>query len=134
MRNVSLLTLAAIVAAVVSTTPVYALNDVSYVDIGGFDGGTCADVGGQRCKTITRALTQTNPGGVIYCLTSITDATITITQSVTIDCSGTNTSVTGAGAVITVNGSGAVVTIRGLHIHGTNAAGGSSGINITNAA
>jgi hypothetical protein len=140
MRAISMMTLGTALAAIVSTTPVYALNDVSYVDIGGADSGTCADAGGQRCRTLARALTQTNAGGVIYCLTSVDNGTvavafapITISQSVTIDCSGNNSSIAAAGAAVTINGAGAVVILRGLRIHGTGA-GGTSGINITNAA
>jgi hypothetical protein len=59
---------------------------------------------------------------------------ITISQSVTIDCSGTNSSIAAAGAAVTINGAGAVVVLRGLRIHGTGANGGTSGINVTNAA
>jgi hypothetical protein len=134
MRNVSLLTLAAAVAAVVSTTPVHAGNDASYVDLGGADGGTCADGGAQRCRSLSHALAQTNPGGIVYCLTGVDNGAITISQAVTIECSGTNTTVSSSGAALTINAPAGVVTIRGLRIHGTSATGGTSGINITSAA
>src|SRR5262249_20443672 len=63
-----------------------------------------------------------------------TNATFTITKSVTIDCSGTFAKVLGpggSGTAIVINGASIVVTLRGLSIEG--AGGGGIGIDIQNA-
>ena len=99
------------------------------------DGGAgfnCSDPQ-NSCTTFNQALTNTNPGGIIYCLSGVTDTVVNITKSITIDCTNTSSSIiaTGANAAITVNGAGIVVTLRGLKIRGQ---GGSFGVNVVNAA
>jgi hypothetical protein len=141
MRNASMLTAAAALAALVSTTPVHATgNDVSYVDIGGFDGGNCTNDAADRCRTLARALAVTNAGGIIYCMSTVDNGSvptlfgpITISQSVTIDCSNTNSSVAAAPVAITISGAATVVTLRGLRIHGVGSAG-IIGISVTSGA
>lgn len=113
------------------TASAHAVQDRSFVRADGGAGFNCSDHL-NACTTITSALTNTNPGGVIYCLNGVLDGPISITKSITIDCSNTNSSIvsTSATAAITINGAGIVVTLRGLKIRGQ---GGSLGVSVVNA-
>ena len=132
MKNVFTRTLATALTLIAAATSAHAAQDKSYVRGDGGAGFNCSDHL-NACTTFTSALTNTNAGGVIYCLNSILDGVINITKSITIDCTNTNSSIVavGANAAITVNGAGIVVTLRGLKIRGQ---GGSFGVNVVNAA
>ena len=78
------------------------------------------------CKTFAGAISRTAAGGEINCLDPGGFGAITITKSMTLDCSGTFGSILGTGTNgVVVNGAGVNVTIRGMSIDG---AGGLNGI------
>jgi hypothetical protein len=132
MRNALARMLVTTLTLIAVGATAHAAQDKSYIRGDGGAGFNCSDHL-NACTTFTSALTNTNPGGVIYCLNGVTDGVINITKSITIDCTNTNASIvaTGANAAITINGAGIVVTLRGLKIRGQ---GGSLGVNVVNAA
>ena len=85
------------------------------------------------CKTFAGAISKTDAAGEIDCLDSGGFGTVTITQSITIDCAEGNGGAAGgilnAGtAGITVNGNGIKVILRNLTISGAGATPGTYGI------
>ena len=77
------------------------------------------------CKTFAGAISKTGAGGEIDCLDNGGFGSVTITKSMTLDCTGTQGSILGAGTSgIIVNGDAVVVRIRGLNINGV-----STGVN-----
>jgi hypothetical protein len=88
------------------------------------------------CKTFAGAISKTAPGGEINCLDPGGFGTLTITKSLTIDCTGTFGSVLNSGGIngITVNDSATLtpgtirVIIRGVAINGAGATPGLNGI------
>src|SRR5262245_45344904 len=56
----------------------------------------------------------TDPGGVIHCLDSTLSGNLTISKSITIDCTGTNGIMSGAGPLgpVTVRAGGGGVVLR----------------------
>ena len=71
------------------------------------------------CKTFAGAISKTAAGGEINCLDPAGFGAVTITKSITIDCTGTlggllASSTTG----VIVNGAGIIVALRGLAING----------------
>jgi len=77
------------------------------------------------CKTFAGAISKTAAGGEIDCLDNGGFGSVTITKSMTLDCTGTQGSILGAGTSgIIVNGDAVVVRIRGLNINGV-----STGVN-----
>ncbi|MGA3309653.1 MAG: right-handed parallel beta-helix repeat-containing protein [Xanthobacteraceae bacterium] len=86
------------------------------------------------CLTFAGAISETNTGGEINCLTPGGFGGVNITKSITIDCYGVLAGVvpnSGANGFI-INAPGGTVTLRYLVIDGI--AGGTNGIDITNAA
>ncbi len=85
------------------------------------------------CKTFSGAISKTSGGGEINCLDPGGYGTLTITKSITIDCTGTNGSILASGTtgiiIATDSVSGMIVRIRGISINGT--LSGSRGISIT---
>ena len=79
------------------------------------------------CKTFAGAISKTLPGGIINCLDPGGFGAITITKSITLDC--TNVPVAGVAGVNITTG-GITVILRGLDIEGT-IGGGANGINVT---
>src|SRR5467141_2490573 len=79
------------------------------------------------CKTFAGAISKTAPGGIINCLDPGGFGAITITKSITLDC--TNVPVAGVAGVNITTG-GITVILRGLDIEGT-IGGGANGINVT---
>ena len=83
------------------------------------------------CKTFAGAISKTAAGGEIDCLDPGGFGTVTITKSITFDCSGTLGSILNSGTNgVNINDSGAGtidVVIRGVSING--AATGQTGIN-----
>src|SRR5947207_3682311 len=89
--------LAAMACLLLNALPAHALNDRSFVSGAGLDANACTRAA--PCQTFTGALAKTNAGGLINCLDTAdfgTGGTLSITQSVTIDCTGTF-----AGVVVT---------------------------------
>src|SRR5690606_36704243 len=71
------------------------------------------------CKTFSGAISKTAAGGEINCLDPGGFGAVTITKSITIDCTGTFGSVLAAGVSgVIVNGANIVVSLRGLSING----------------
>jgi hypothetical protein len=85
------------------------------------------------CKTFAGAISKTAANGEINCLDPGGFGAITITKSITIDCTGTNGSILAANFNgVTVNGAGIVVTLRKLVINGAGTTIG-NGVRIVNA-
>jgi hypothetical protein len=98
-------------------TPAYAQATRTWVSGVGDDVNPCSRTA--PCKTFAGAISKTATGGEINCLDPAGFGAVTITKSITIDCTGTlggilSSSTTG----VIVNGAGAVVTLRGLEING----------------
>src|SRR5947207_1845172 len=117
--------LAAMACLLLNAGPAHAQNNRSFVSGTGLDTNACTR--SAPCLTFAQALTQTNAGGVINCLDSSSFGTATITQSVTIDCTGTfaGVLVTSPNGFLINAGASDVVRLRGLSIEG---AGGSTGV------
>jgi hypothetical protein len=81
------------------------------------------------CDSFATALGVTGPSGEINCLDSGNYSSVTISQSVTIDCAGQIGAMFGG---ITINGGNIVVKLRNLIINGVGGSG--SGVFIQNAA
>ena len=85
------------------------------------------------CKTFGGAISKTDPGGIINCLDANAAGAVTITKSITIDCTGTFVGILAAGTNgININGAGITVILRGLAIEGGGT--GIIGVNVVNAA
>lgn len=84
------------------------------------------------CKTFAGAISKTAANGEINCLDSGGFGTITITKSITIDCTSTMGSILAAlaPAGVNINGSGINVRLRGLSINGVGT--GTNGIRVLN--
>jgi len=71
------------------------------------------------CKTFAGAISKTAVNGIINCLDPGGFGAVTITKSITLDCTATLGSVLAAGTNgININAAGVVVTLRGLDIEG----------------
>jgi hypothetical protein len=85
------------------------------------------------CKTFPGAISKTAAGGIINCLDPGGFGAITITKSITLDCTGTFGGILAAGTNgVNVNAAGIVVVLRGLSIEGVGS--GLVGVNIINGA
>jgi len=85
------------------------------------------------CKTFAGAISKTAPSGEIDCLDPGGFGAVTITKSITLDCTGTLGSVLVAGTNgIVVSGAGIVVRIRGITLQGlTTGINGISAVNMS---
>jgi len=71
------------------------------------------------CKKFAGAISKTAPGGEINCLDPAGFGAVTITKSITIDCTGTLGGVLASSTTgVILNGAGIIVTLRGLEING----------------
>ena len=85
------------------------------------------------CKTFAGAISKTAANGEINCIDPGGFGTVTITKSITIDCSGTFGSILASGTNgVNINTAGTTVKLRGLSIQGANT--GLIGVNITGTA
>ena len=105
------------VAIVLYATPSYAQATRTWVSGVGDDVNPCSRTA--PCKTFAGAISKTAPGGEINCLDPAGFGAVTITKSVTLDCTGTlggmlASSTTG----VIVNGANVVVNLRSLQING----------------
>ena len=116
------------IAAAVSATPAAAQATRTWVSGVGDDVNPCSRTA--PCKTFAGAISKTAAGGEINCLDPGGFGAVTITKSITIDCSGTfGSTLASSTNGIVVNGANVVVVIRGLSINGgTPAAPGLNGI------
>src|SRR5579862_797053 len=133
----SLLTFTIIAAAAIgcslSATPAEAQATRTWVSGVGNDADPCSRTA--PCKTFAGALSKTATGGEIDCLDPGGFGTVTITKSITIDCSGTFGSILASATNgINVNGAGVKVNLRGLSINGAGTTIGINGINFTQGA
>ena len=109
----------------------HAQADRTWVSGVGDDANPCSRTA--PCKTFAGAISKTAAGGIINCLDPAGFGAITITKSITLDCTYTMGSVLATVSNgINVNGAGIVVHLRGLSIEGSQS--GSIGVNIVNAA
>ena len=71
------------------------------------------------CKTFAGAISKTAAGGEIDCLDPGGFGSVTVTKSLTLDCTATQGSILGAGTNgIVINGDAVSVRIRGLSLNG----------------
>jgi hypothetical protein len=126
--------LGTLLAVVLGAAPGYAANVRSWVSASG-SGTACTQ--SAPCANFATALAATASGGQINCLTPGeygNGSTLTITQSVTINCYGVLAGITAPSGspAISINGSGIQVFLLHLVIDGNGE--GTEGIFITNAA
>jgi hypothetical protein len=113
-------------AFVVGADPAQAVggNNFSYVSNTGSDGHGCSNPTTDACATLNRALDTTANYGEVDCVNAGDySVSLTITQSVTIDCAG---GVAATNGTITITGANIVVRLRNLSIN--NQGNGSYGI------
>lgn len=98
-------------------TPAAAQATRTWVSGVGDDANPCSRTA--PCKTFAGAISKTAAGGEINCLDPAGFGAVTITKSITIDCTGTLGGVLASSTSgIVVNGAGANVVLRGLEING----------------
>jgi hypothetical protein len=122
MRRIVVLAVALISFAVLVASPAHAQAPRTWVSGVGDDVNPCSRTA--PCKTFAGAISKTLAGGEIDCIDPGGFGALTITKSITIDCTGTFGSVLVSGTNgIVVGGAGIAVTLRGLSINGTNGQG-----------
>lgn len=137
MRRVHLLC-AALLAAMFGVTlvaaPAHAQATRTWVSGVGDDANPCSRTA--PCKTFAGAISKTAAGGEINCLDPGGFGGVTITKSITIDCSHTEGGVLVAGTNgVVVNAAATdIVTLRGLDIFGVLSSPALNGINFLNGA
>jgi len=89
---------------------------VASTPAGGNDVNACSRTA--PCKTFSGALSKTSAGGVVSCVDADGYGPVTITKSITIDCTGVGAGILGPvnGSAVIVNGANVVVLLRGLTI------------------
>ena len=104
---------------VLGTDPANAQATRTWVSGVGDDANPCSRTA--PCKTWAGAISKTAPMGEIECLDPGGFGAVTITVSITIDCTGSFGSalVSGTNAIV-VNGAGITVTLRGISMNGLN--------------
>jgi len=142
MRRIALFTLlAGFLAPVLASAPAHAQATRTWVSGVGDDlSPSCSR--SQPCKTFAAAISLTDTNGEINCIDPGGFGSLTITKSITIDCSGTFGGIVAAGANgITINLTATPdplksVVLRGLNINGAGNAGqaGLKGVSILSAA
>ncbi len=132
MRRIALVALVmGVVAPFLSVAPASAQATRTWVSGVGDDVNPCSRTA--PCKTFAGAISKTAINGEIDCLDPGGFGGVTITKSITIDCTFANGSILAAGTNgITINATGGsdplrIVRIRGVSINGSNA-GTRSGI------
>jgi len=104
-------------ALTVVATPANAQATRTWVSGVGDDVNPCSRTA--PCKTFAGAISKTAPGGEINCLDPAGFGAVTITKSITIDCTGTLGGILASSTTgVIVNGANVVVTLRGLEING----------------
>jgi hypothetical protein len=134
MRIETKLVAAALGAATLWASPAYAQATRTWVSGVGDDVNPCSRTA--PCKTFAGAISKTAAGGEIDCLDPAGFGTLTITKSITIDCTGTFGSVLNSGGIngFVINDSATAtpgtveVKLRGLSINGAGTTPGLNGI------
>jgi hypothetical protein len=143
MRRIALFTLlVGFLAPVLMSASAHAQATRTWVSGVGDDNNTSFGCSRSApCKTFAAAISQTDTNGEIDCIDAGGFGTLTITKSITIDCTGTFGGIVAAGASgITINLSATPdplksVVLRGLSINGAGNAGqaGLRGVSILSA-
>ncbi|MBV8564922.1 MAG: hypothetical protein JO273_05655 [Methylobacteriaceae bacterium] len=137
MRKIalSLAAFAAMLSFALSGSLAHAQNDNSWVASYGSNGNPCTRT--QPCQTFSKAVSVTNPSGVINCIDQGEfggSGAITISTALTIDCEGVQgrVLVTQLASAFTVSaGANDDVTLRGLEIYSDG--GGLAGVELASA-
>jgi hypothetical protein len=144
MRRIAIFTLlAGVLVPVLASAPAHAQATRTWVSGIGDDNNTvngCSRTA--PCKTFAGAISLTDTNGEINCIDPGGFGTLTITKSITIDCTGTLGGIVAAGANgITINLTASPdplksVVLRGFNINGAGNAGqaGLKGVSILSAA
>lgn len=119
-KSTCFITAAAVAFASATATPVHAQAYHTFVSGLGDDTQPCSR--GAPCKTFATALSKTAAGGEINCVDNGGYGPVTITKSITIDCSGAKATIlapstTGVNINVDVV-SGLIVRLRNLYING----------------
>ncbi|HVJ03264.1 MAG TPA: hypothetical protein VM662_13860 [Sphingomonas sp.] len=133
MINKSALHLGIAAAAFAFAQPAYAQATRTWVSGVGDDANPCSRTA--PCKTFAGAISKTAAGGEIDCLDPGGFGTVTITKSITLDCTGTMGSILNSGingVIVNDTATGAPGTInvvlRGLSINGAGTTLGTNGV------
>src|SRR5437660_1228424 len=110
--------LAATFALFLPTAPAQAQATRTWVSGVGDDANPCSRTA--PCKTFAGAISKTASGGEIDCLDPGGFGAVTITKSITLDCTGTFGSVlvSGTNAIVVAAGSSDAVVLRNIFIDG----------------
>jgi hypothetical protein len=131
LSRIAILAIAAVTVALGSATPASAQATRTWVSGVGDDVNPCSRTA--PCKTFAGAISKTAPGGEISCLDPGGFGAITITKSITIDCTGTQGSILSVGTTgVIVNGANVNVILRNIQIQGANTTTG-NGVRILQA-
>jgi hypothetical protein len=130
----ALAALSSLAALALTAAPAQAQATRTWVSGVGDDVNPCSRTA--PCKTFAGAISKTAAGGEINCLDPAGFGTVTITKSITIDCTGTLGSVLNSGGIngIVVNDSATAtpgtvqVILRGLTINGAGTTPGLNGV------
>jgi hypothetical protein len=123
----SLSAFAALVGLLVSVVSADAQATRTWVSGVGDDANPCSRTA--PCKTFAGAISKTAAGGEINCIDPGGFGAVTITKSMTIDCSGTFGSILAGGTNgVIVNGPNVAVTLRNISINGAGTVLGLNGI------
>jgi hypothetical protein len=131
----SLLAALAFAAMAFYAMPAAAQATRTWVSGVGDDANPCSRTA--PCKTFAGAISKTAAGGIINCLDPGGFGTVTITKSMTIDCTGINAGLLASGGIpgITINAAASdKVTLRNLDIESTALTPGNFGVNVLSAA
>lgn len=117
MSKLRLILAGAAFAAGMMSTSAYAQATRTWVSGVGDDVNPCSRTA--PCKTFAGAISKTAAGGEINCLDPAGFGAVTITKSITIDCTGTLGGVLASSTTgVILNGANIIVTLRGLEING----------------
>jgi hypothetical protein len=109
--------IALVCVPMLNALPAHAQATRTWVSGVGDDANPCSRTA--PCKTFAGAISKTAAGGIINCIDPGGFGAVTITRSITIDCTNTMAGVLAAGTnAISVNGAGVNVILRGLDIEG----------------
>jgi hypothetical protein len=126
MRRAALLGCAALALALFAAAPARAQATRTWVSGVGDDVNPCSRTA--PCKTFAGAISKTAAGGEINCLDPGGFGAVTVTKSITLDCSGTLGSILASSSNgVIIAGAGIGVILRGIEINGA-PPGGSQGL------
>ena len=130
--NPKIALIGALSAFLLHITPACAQATRTWVSGVGDDVNPCSRTA--PCKTFAGAISKTAVGGIINCLDPGGFGAVTITKSITFDCTGTfaGVLVSGTNGIVVSVGASDIVILRGLNIQGV-AGTGLIGVNIIQA-